>query len=87
MPAQQGQVLSRVSPQQPAVIPTPFGPILKSSAQNPVVHLPPVPGEAPAPPFFAPQQLPTPPAGAAYGPAQNELFRPISIYQNPLPLR
>jgi hypothetical protein len=87
LPAQPGQVLSRESLQQPAVIPTPFGPILKSSAQNPVVQLPPVAGEAPAPPFFAPQHLPTPPAGAAYGPAQNELFRPISIHQNPVPLR
>jgi len=63
---------------QRSVIWTPFGPIGKSA--NPIVQLPPVPGEPPPPPFFAPPLLPTPPAGAANGPSQNELFRPISIY-------
>jgi hypothetical protein len=67
---------------QPKLIPTPFGPI-PDSARNLLVHLPPVPGEVPPPPFFAPPLLPTPPAGAPNGPAENNLFAPISIYRNP----
>jgi hypothetical protein len=71
------------SPRQPKLIPTPFGPIPDSS-RNQMVHLPPVPGETPPPPFFALTPRLTPPAGAANGPIQNNLFAPISIYQNPI---
>jgi hypothetical protein len=69
-------------PQPPPVIQTPFGPIPKSEGIA-LIHLPPIPGETPGPPFFAPQVLPPPPAGAPNGPVQNNLFGPISIYQNP----
>src|SRR6267142_2377895 len=69
-------------PQPPPMIQTPFGPI-PNSGSNGVVQLPPVPGEAPPIPFFAPARPVVAPAGAPNGPAQNNLFRPISIYQNP----
>src|SRR5262249_24269579 len=74
--------LPKLPPESPVehVIPTPFGFILQSPGQNGLVQLPPLPGEAPGPPFFFPQQPPRLPAGAANGPVQNELFRPISIY-------
>jgi len=69
-------------PRLPPIMPTPFGPMLYNG--NPVIQLPPIPGEIPPPPFFQPMwPLPTPPAGAANGPFYNNLFSPISIYQNP----
>ena len=64
-------------PRQPPVMYTPFGTIL--DPRNPVVHLPPIVGEVPPPPFFTPAPLPPPPAGAPNGPVQNNLFAPISI--------
>jgi hypothetical protein len=78
-PAQQVPKLPPESPEE-HVIPTPFGFIWQNPGQNGLVQLPPVQGQAPGPPFFFPQQPPRPPAGAANGPVQNELFRPISIY-------
>jgi hypothetical protein len=63
-------------PPPPPVIQTPFGPLV-NSGNNPLIHLPPIPGEAPPPPFFAPQR---PPPTA---PVQDNLFRPLSIYQSP----
>lgn len=69
-----------VPPLPPPEIWTPFGPILNSGG-NAFIHLPPVPGETQPLPFFAPaRRLPTPPAGTPNGPAQNSLFRPVSIY-------
>jgi hypothetical protein len=65
--------------QPPPMINTPFGPI-PDRGGNAFVQLPPVPGEAPSPPFFRPRTPPPPPSGAPNGPAQNELFGPISIY-------
>src|SRR5262247_1087686 len=53
-----------------------------SGGPQPVVQLPPVFG-APPPPFFAPTAPTPPPAGAPNGPAQNTLFGPLPIYQNP----
>jgi hypothetical protein len=75
------QVLEVPEPpvQPPPLIPTPFGPIENSRA-NPVIHLPPIPGETPPPPFFAPE----PPMNVA---PQDNLFRPIQIYQDPQPKR
>ena len=66
-------------PRRPNLIHTPFGPI-EDTGGNRLIHLPPIPAEAPPPPFFARRPIPTPPAGAPNGPAQNDLFRPISIY-------
>jgi hypothetical protein len=66
----------------PPMIFTPFGLIPRSNT-NSVIQLPPVWGEAPGPPFFAQTRPVTPPAGAANGPVYNDLFAPISIYQNP----
>jgi hypothetical protein len=66
--------------QSPSVVPTPFGPILNSNI--PLVHLPPFFGEVLPSPFFAKKPRPTPPAGAANGPPENDLFGPISIYPN-----
>ena len=80
-PAEQPFVLP---PRRPPVVPTPFGPIL-DTARSSIVHLPPVYGEVPSPPFFAPIPMLTPPAGAPNGPAENNLFAPISIYGNPSP--
>jgi hypothetical protein len=68
-------------PQPPPMLYTPFGLIPKAYASG-VVYLPPVPGE-PWFPFFAPQRPVMPPAGAANGPVYNDLFAPISIYQDP----
>ena len=72
-------------PQQAMVIPTPFGPILSppASRQQPFTQLPPVLGAPPAPPFFAPPLRTIPPAGAANGPLENQLFGPLPIYQSP----
>jgi len=68
-------------PRLPPIMPTPFGPMVYNG--NPVIQLPPIPGEVPPPPFFQPMwPLPAPPAGAANGPVYNNLFSPISIYQN-----
>jgi hypothetical protein len=66
--------------QETSVVPTPFGPIPNSSI--PLVHLPPAFGEVLPSPFFAKKPRPTPPAGAANGPRENDLFGPISIYPN-----
>src|SRR5215813_3175657 len=64
----------------PAVIPTPFGPILSPDGyQPPLLQLPPVPGAPPPPPCFRPELMPPPPAGAANGPVENMLFGPLSI--------
>jgi hypothetical protein len=71
-------------PRRPPVIPTPFGPMI-DTARSSIVHLPPVYGEVPSPPFFAPIPMLTPPAGAPNGPAENNLFAPISIYGYPSP--
>jgi hypothetical protein len=57
------------------VIPTPFGPI-RNTGRNAFIHLPPIPGEAPLLPFFAPSPLP---ASAPDAATQDDLFRPISI--------
>jgi hypothetical protein len=65
-------------PPPPPMLETPFGPIPKSGLG--LIQLPPVPGEVPGPPFFRPPLRLTPPAGAANGPARNNLFGPISIY-------
>ena len=71
-------------PQQPTVIPTPFGPILSlPGSRQPFTQLPPVYGAPPAPPFFAPSLPTIPPAGAANGPVENRLFGPLPIYQSP----
>jgi hypothetical protein len=56
----------------PPLIYTPFGAIPDSGI--PFIHLPPVPGEVWRP-FFSPQTFAPPP-----GPAQTDLFRPISVY-------
>ena len=64
----------------PSVVPTPFGPIPTSNI--PLVHLPPAFGEVLPSPFFATRPHPTPPAGAANGAPENDLFGPISIYPN-----
>ncbi len=72
-------------PPKMTLIPTPFGPIVSSTqSQLPFVQLPPVLAPPP-PPFFLPTRPPTPPAGAANGPLENQLFGPLSIYQNPGP--
>jgi hypothetical protein len=66
----------------PAVIPTPFGPIVSPDGyQPPLLQLPPVPGAPPPPPFFRPELMPPPPAGAANGPVENTLFGPLSIHR------
>jgi hypothetical protein len=66
----------------PAVIPTPFGPVISPDGyQPPLMQLPPVPGAPPPPPFFRPELMPLPPAGAANGPAENTLFGPLSIHK------
>ena len=67
-------------PEPPSMVPTPFGPIPNSNI--PLVHLPPFFGEVLPSPFFAKKPRPTPPAGAANGPPENDLFGPISIYPN-----
>jgi len=67
-------------PEPPSMVPTPFGPIPNSNI--PLVHLPPFFGEVLPSPFFAKKPHPTPPAGAANGPPENDLFGPISIYPN-----
>jgi hypothetical protein len=61
----------------PPLIYTPFGSVLDSG--NPFIQLPPVPGEVWRP-FFSPQTFAPPP-----GPAQTDLFRPISIYDASVP--
>jgi hypothetical protein len=72
------------SRQKPTVMPTPFGPLLiPPGSQQPFIQLPPVPGAASAPPFFAPSLPTTPPAGAPNGPPENNLFGPLPIFQNP----
>jgi hypothetical protein len=66
----------------PAVIPTPFGPLVSPDGyQPPLLQLPPVPGAPPPPPFFRPELMPPPPAGAANGPVDNMLFGPLSIHK------
>jgi hypothetical protein len=66
----------------PAVIPTPFGPIVSPDGyQPPLLQLPPVLGAPPPPPFFRPELMPPPPAGAANGPVENTLFGPLSIHR------
>jgi hypothetical protein len=74
-----------VEPRLPPLVPTPFGPIV-DPGRNTVIHHPPIPGEIPAPAFFAPPLMTpfvTPPPVRT----QDDLFRPIPIYQNPfLPL-
>ena len=71
------------SRQKPTVMPTPFGPILiPPGSQQPFIQLPPVPGAVPGPSFFAPQLPPIPPAGAANGPVENNLFAPFPVYQD-----
>jgi hypothetical protein len=79
------RLLPEKKPDQPALkpppppIPTPFGPI-PNSGENTFIQLPPVMGP-PSPPFFAPAQPPeTPDAPVS---SQNDLFRPLSIYQDP----
>jgi hypothetical protein len=69
---------------QPPLVWTPFGFVV--SQGNQLTQLPPIPGEAPAPAFFGPVQPLIPPAGAPNGPVQNNLFAPISIYQDPASL-
>jgi hypothetical protein len=70
-----------LAPPEPVVIPTPFGPVVSPDGyQPPMLQLPPVPTAPPPPPFFQPQILPTPPAGAANGPVDNMLFGPLSIH-------
>jgi len=76
------QVLVQVPLRPPPIVPTPFGPIVNPRGQQ-LVQLPPIPGETIGPPFFAPLPLNTPPAGSPNGPAYNNLFAPISIYQDP----
>jgi hypothetical protein len=66
----------------PAVIPTPFGPIVSPDGYlPPLLQLPPVPDAPPPPPFFRPELMPPPPAGAANGPVENMLFGPLSIHK------
>ena len=67
-------------PEPPSMVPTPFG--LIPNSDIPLVHLPPFFGEVLPSPFFAKKPRPTPPAGAANGPPENDLFGPISIYPN-----
>jgi hypothetical protein len=70
-----------IAPPEPVAIPTPFGPVVSPSGYlPPMLQLPPVPNAPPPPPFFQPQMLPTPPAGAANGPVDNMLFGPLSIH-------
>jgi len=66
-------------PEPPPPLETPFGPI-PNSAQDAVMQFPPVWGPPP-PSFFTPVQpvLPTPPPVST----QNDLFRPLPIYQGP----
>jgi hypothetical protein len=71
-------------PRQPPLVWTPFGFVV--SGGNQFTHLPPIPGEAPTPAFFGPVQPLIPPAGSPNGPVQNNLFAPISIYQDPASL-
>jgi hypothetical protein len=73
-----------IEPPPPKLIPTPFGPIVNpnGSLAPPFTQLPPV-DAAPPPPFFRPPAPLIPPAGAPNGPAQNRLFGPLPIYQNP----
>jgi len=72
------------SRQKPSVMPTPFGPLLvPPGTQQPFIQLPPVPGAASAPAFFAPSLPPTPPAGGPNGPLENNLFGPFPTYQFP----
>jgi hypothetical protein len=80
-----GSQIQRMKPEiatpDPVVIPTPFGPVVSPSGYvPPMLQLPPVPTAPPPPPFFLPQILPTPPAGAANGPVDNMLFGPLSIH-------
>ena len=76
------QVLVQVPLRPPPIVPTPFGPIVNPRGQQ-LVQLPPIPGEAIGPAFFAPLPPITPPSGAPNGPAYNNLFAPISIYRDP----
>jgi hypothetical protein len=70
-----------IAPPEPVAVPTPFGPVVSPSGYlPPMLQLPPVPNAPPPPPFFQPQMLPTPPAGAANGPVDNMLFGPLSIH-------
>jgi hypothetical protein len=64
----------------PPPVPTPFGPI-PNPGQNAFIQLPPVLGATP-PPFFAPAQPAQPPPVLPVN-SQNDLFRPLSIYQDP----
>ena len=80
-PPQVQRMKPQLAPSQPTVIPTPFGPVISpDGSQPPLVQLPPVPGAPPPPPFFRPEVLPVPPAGATNGPLYNMLFGPIQIH-------
>jgi hypothetical protein len=73
-----------IEPLLPPLVATPFGPIPYNG--NPVTYLPPIPTAAPPIPFFAPQ-LPAPNAPPPWsGPIPENMFRPISIYQDPIVL-
>lgn len=67
----------------PLIIPTPFGPMWAPDENQPMIQLPTVPEAPPQPPFFGIPAPTTPPAGAANGPVQNNLFGPLPIYQSP----
>ena len=73
------EVFANTPPPTPA-IPTPFGPTPVPNGH--ITQLPAVPGQAPPPPFFEAMPIPPPPAGAANGPAENNLWAPISILPN-----
>ena len=75
------QPLLRVEiPPRPPMAYTPFG-LIPQAYTNGLTQLPPIPGEAWLP-FFSPQRVLLPPAGASNGPLYNDLFAPISVYQD-----
>jgi hypothetical protein len=67
-------------PNAPAMKPPPPAAPLPDSGENPVLELPPALGAAPPLPFFAPAP-PPPPVAPVF--TQNDLFRPLPIYQAP----